>query len=146
MMADIKRLRKYYDFDPETTLGPIADTAEWQNRMGFRELADHYNVDNAVRRVQSDGKLIEYLHLRGMRPESDSVRVLFAPFGNGTLSQNIVMRSLRLLAADNPEHMFVTAGPAHISNKANLLSHAERRRVRGGDLTPVASPLLRLIA
>lgn len=144
-MAEIDRLSKYYDFDPETTLGPIAETAEWQNRMSYQELADRYHVADATHRVNLNGKLVEYLHLRGEKPDNDSVRLLFAPFGNSALNENIVMRSMRLLASDNPAHLIVASGPAHISNKANLLTRSERGLVKSGLLGPVVNPILEVL-
>lgn len=143
-MADINRLRKFYPFDHDLTLEPIAEAAKRQNKLSFIDLADRYDVDNASVRTSVGGKAIEYLHLRQTaEPANDSTYLLFAPMGNGALNQNIIMRALRLYEAARPAHLIVAAGPAHLRNKANLLGRAERKQVARGDLTPTVTPILR---
>lgn len=141
-MADIERLYQYYPFAQET-MAPIEAAADLQNRWSFQELADFYDIDDSSVRTNVDGKPIEYLHLKQQQPDNDSVRLLFAPMANGALSENIVMRAIRLFGADAPAHLFVSAGPAHAGNPANVLNKHERQQVRQGDMTPLAIPLLR---
>lgn len=141
-----EQLQTYYPFDSEV-VGRIQDTAEWQNGLSFRKLADLYELDDATKRSRTKLQSLEYVELNPQAaPDSDDVHVLFAPMGNAATSDNIVMRALRMVEVTRPQKLIIAAGPAHINNPNNTIAPHDYHRVWAGDFVPVLKPLLRELA
>jgi hypothetical protein len=145
-MKTSDRLEAYYPFDSDV-LGRVEETADWQNRLSFSELATRYGVTGPQRiRPFYDNRTVEYFQLtpEGRNPEDRDVRVYHAPFGT-TADKNMAMRAFRLLGAEPSKPLVVVGNPAAPGLRSGGYRRKDLSAIWNGDLRPAVRPAVKLL-
>lgn len=145
-MKTNERLQNYYNFD-EAIVQTIADVAEKQNKLSFRELAASHGLEDGAGRAYpyKDNRAIEVIHIK---PEVDYdetlLRVCQAPMGI-TADASMAMRAIRLFDSEPTTPLLVVGSPTGIGNRTNLIERRDWAVFARGDLRPVVRPTLQYL-
>lgn len=136
----MRSYESYYPFDDDIHEA-VARAASDQDRLSFAELADHYNLDEAVKTTEYDGRPVQSVTFT---PEGDydetHTQVYHVPFAI-SLDPNTLMRLMRLHAANPSEQLISYSNPGTIGQPGGKLKPSDLLHiVRTHDLSPAVAP------
>ncbi|HUA12956.1 MAG TPA: hypothetical protein VL989_00430 [Candidatus Sulfotelmatobacter sp.] len=145
-MTSKEQLEQFYPFD-EAVIDQVRQTAAWQNRMHFSQLADYYDIGDGPEVVPAadDHKAFQVLTIKpGGDYDHEQAMVYHLPMSL-PIDQNMTMRMLRLFGADESRQLIVAGNPSAAGQKYGKLRFRDLRKVWGGDLSPTVDPLLKYL-
>lgn len=145
-MQTSERLAQYYDFD-DAIVGAISDTAEWQNKLGYNELANHYGIAEGPRRAAAIGMRhsVEYLDFTPVTDYDDThMRLLHTPMGI-PVDPSTIMRAMRLFGSDPTVPLRLVGSPALAGNTANRIPLRDLPAVAHGKLEKAVEPSITIL-
>lgn len=130
----------YHHFD-EDIHEAVARAASDQDTLSFAELADLYNLDDAVQTADYDGRPVQSVTFK---PEGDfdetRAQVYHVPFAI-SLDPNTLMRLMRLHAAKPSEQLISYSNPGTIGQPGGKLKPTDLWHIaRTHDLSPAVAP------
>lgn len=136
----MRSYESYHHFD-EDIHEAVARAASDQDKLSFAELADHYNLDDAVRMTEYEGRPIQSVTFT---PEGDydetHAQVYHVPFAI-SLDPNTLMRLMRQHAANPSEQLTSYSNPGTIGQPGGKLKPADLWHIaRTHDLSPTVAP------
>lgn len=136
----MRSYESYHHFD-EDIHEAVARAASDQDKLSFAELADHYNLDDAVRITEYEGRPIQSVTFT---PEGDydetHAQIYHVPFAI-SLDPNTLMRLMRQHAANPSEQLISYSNPGTIGQPGGKLKAADLWHIaRTHDLSPVVAP------
>jgi hypothetical protein len=144
-MSTSERLQSYYPFDHDV-LEAVAAAADQQNKQSFTEIAESFDIDNSLVTFVPEGS-DKPLQVLTLQPEGDfdetQANVYHTPMGNAATT-NMIMRSMRLFAANPTEQLILVGNPSAPGNGAGRLSLKDSRQAHSEhSLRPFVEPLIR---
>ncbi len=140
-MNTIERLERYHPFD-EQLIGRIAEVAEEQQGLSYEEFFKRYNIPEPEMRTNERGRAFTVLDIE---PQGDfdetHARVVHIPMAN-PLDLNQIYQAATIFAVDPTVRLVATSNPSGPGYPGNTLTHAERKRVWTGDVSPTVDPVL----
>jgi len=147
-----KRLGSYQAFDEQVIEAVVrAAYDQDQGKIGFRALADSYGIASEPDIITGTAGTDEHCAFQVLRiiPKgNDFIETearVYWPGMATPIDPNLIVRGLRLAAADPTKQLILTGNPSSLSSPYNKLGATARHEVARGNLSPAVEPVLRYL-
>lgn len=142
-----ERLESYQVFD-EQVIEAVVRAAHDQGRISFGSLARRYGIANEPDIIPGTVEHNDFQVLRIIPKGNDFNETQARVYWPGIatpIDPNLIVRGLRLAAADPTRQLILTGNPSSLRSSYNKLGAAARHEVARGNLSPAVEPVLRYL-
>jgi hypothetical protein len=144
-----KRLESYQAFDEQVIEAVVrAAYDQDQGRIGFGALAERYGIASEPDIITGTDEHSAFQVLRIIPKGNDFIETEARVYWPGIatpIDPNLIVRGLRLAAADPTKQLILTGNPSSLSSPYNKLGASARHEVARGNLSPAVEPVLRYL-
>jgi len=144
-----KWLESYQAFDEQVIEAVVrAAHDQDQSRISFGALADTYGIADEPDIIPGTDEHNAFQILRIIPKGNDFIETearVYWPGMATPIDPNLIVRGLRLAAADPTKQLILTGNPSSLSSPFNKLGATARHEVARGNLSPAVEPVLRYL-
>ena len=144
-----KQLENYHAFDEQVIEAVVRSAYDQDHeRISFGALAARYGIANEPDIIPGTDEHNAFQVLRiipNRNTFSENEARVYWPGMATPIDPNLIVRGLRLAAADPTKQLILTGNPSSLSSPYNKLGATARREVARGNLSPAVEPVLRYL-